>query len=210
MATPWLPSAPAWFQNFATTYKVAIPRAWPARLYEWASDSWKDLETIGESLAMVRELLEWLLDSYFPERDAQALWLSRWEASLGISVGAYVAASDRANAIIAKIRVLGKSMDEDTVKRIFAPAFGLTAPSDVTLIAVDPADISAGDTLHENTYLRNQNSLHVCSTSGSDAPDPELAQAIIDRIAPTWQEWSYGTTTEFTWGTTAWDEGTWS
>jgi hypothetical protein len=193
MAWPsWFPTAsrPATWEDWGAIYKAVSPREWPRGLYRLDSEGWGDLQAFGESLGLVRDLMEWLLRAYFPVFDTNGVLLSRWESSLGLSRKATIAL--RLAWITARCRLLGKSMTEADIKSIMCWAWGTTDPAVVSLVHPDTTTIVTYATLGVVTYVQNQNCLHIYRTGESAAPDYGLADTLIAMIKPTWQAWTVG------------------
>jgi uncharacterized protein YmfQ (DUF2313 family) len=191
MAWPsWFPtvSRPSNWRDYSAIYRKVLPREWPPGLWRLGSEGLKDLYALAESLAMVRDRLEWVLVAYFPAYDTNGVFLGHWESVFGIAPADTIA--ERQNRILAYMRALRAAMTAAQLKVTFARAFGSDDPADVSIDSPDPADVTAIETLGEITYVFNNNQLHIYSTGETTEPDFKIADDLVDRLVPSGQIWS--------------------
>ncbi len=218
MAWPsWMPTAarPAGWTDWSEVFRKVIPREWPENLFGIGTQGMSDLIAFGESLALTRDLLEFMLRNLWPGRDTvNGLFLSRWEAVFDISPAATI--DERANRIIASMRQRG-TMTSDLVKAIMAPAFGSANPGDVVFESPTSADAEAAYSTTTSSDAQGVllgTTMHIYSGATPPVePDFALAYDLIERIKPTGDSWSVGKFNRLFWGVAgaqgSWDRATW-
>ena len=212
MAWPsWFPTAarPSSWRDWGEVYKKVIPRDWPFGLFNPEAEAWYDLQAIGESLAMTRDMMQWVLTAYFPRWDTNAAFLGRWERVLGISLAATIAA--REERVTSHLRTIRATMTQDQVKAAFARAFGSDSADDVSLTSPTAADIATAAPAEDWQWVLASTVMHIFSTGGSINPDRKIVDDLIDRLEPTGETWTCGQYDVLKWDTAgAWDQAVWS
>jgi hypothetical protein len=144
MAAPsWLPAWPGIWEDVSAAYKRIVPRNWPANLFRDGSQAQHDLLALGDSLSMVKMLMEWTLRHIWPSQDVNALFLDRWERSLGITAAQSTAW--RRFWIEAIMRLQAEALTVDRFRAIMAGAFGTTL-SDIAICFPTVPEIAAAGT----------------------------------------------------------------
>ncbi len=213
MSVAWLPARPSHWVDFATQWKESVPDAWPANMFRDDSEANADQTALGECMGYGRELLEWILQSIWVQRDSAiwngetvGLWLDRWEAVWLLARRSTVAL--RQSAILGRMRAYGAG-DNETIKAVFAEVFGGDV-ADVSFTAPTAAEVVAAETLGAVTYERAHNQMHIHSTNDDIDPDRSLGLDLIEYAAPTWQSWTLGRYQTLKWDTEGgWDTACW-
>jgi hypothetical protein len=206
MAWPsWFPntptgSRPTTWDDWTALFKQVIPRQWPTGLFGRDGNAWKDLTSMGESYALVRDLLQFLQRYLWPTKDDGGVFVPLWEEVFNISPAGSL--TTRKNRLIATMRQRG-TMTEDLIKALFAPAFGSNDADSVGLESPTQGWTASDDT--DGAFLGNN--MHIYSADESTEPDPMIID-LIAKVKPTWQIWSYGQYKRLKWGTPG-EEGTW-
>ncbi|MHC4891273.1 MAG: Kelch repeat-containing protein, partial [Planctomycetota bacterium] len=138
MVASWLPTWPSTWQDFVANYKDIVPRAWPKRLFSPTSESHKDHQALGESIAYPRQLLEWILRTIYPFKDDEGLWLPRWETAFGIKPAGTIA--ERKTRLIAEMRNRG-TFTKALMYAIFSRVWNTDDASAITLTYPTITDI---------------------------------------------------------------------
>ena len=211
MATPsWLPAWPAGWTDWEAVYKRLVPHAMPRGLMSPDGEQYGDWRAIGETLGQVKKLMEWVLSSYFPFRDTNALQLSYWEDLLRMGVRSTVA--DRMAWVTARVRQVGTAtVSKD--KAIMVGAWGSTDGSFLSIHYNDPVVAATyGAQPTDDLARREQQHLHFYPTAEDVAPNWEVAEDLIARAKPTWATWSVGKKRYFEYGNAdcGWGRGVWN
>lgn len=188
MPVPWLPTRPGHWIDFGEIWKELTPDSWPRGMFKAGSEARGDQSALGECLGYGRELLEWILQTIWAQRDDEALWLDRWETALGLVARTTTAL--RQSAILSYLRGYGAG-DSEKIKSVFAEVFGGDV-ADVSFASPTAAEIASVDTLGDVTHSRWNNYLHIYSTNEDIDPDYDLADDLITQNKPTWQTWTVG------------------
>jgi hypothetical protein len=202
----WFPTRPSWMPAWDEVYKTVVPGLWPKRMVKAGGNLAKDLEVRSQALSWVREALDWLLHAFFPSKDANALFLDRWETSLDIAPAGTVA--ERVNRIESSVRQR-HTMTEAQIQAIFARCWNHDDPAQVSVrypvaSGSPPGDVATVNTLGEITGRKNQNFMHIYPTQGCahDGVEPNyaLADDLVRRLCPAWQRWTIGPRDWFRYG----------
>jgi hypothetical protein len=175
-------------------------------MFDLESQAWADNTALGKCMGYAREFLEWILQTIWVQRDDEALWLDKWEAIFDIAQRGTTAL--RQSAILGRIRGYG-SGTEDQMRLVFADVFDGN-PDNVGFRNPTAAEITAGASLGETTYVRANNYMHIYHIPETADPDEGLARDLISYNAPTWQEWTLGRYDDLKWDTEGtYDYSTW-
>lgn len=203
MAWPtWMPlsTRPSNWPDWSDIFTNTVPREWPKGLFGKGGQAWLDLEALGESLALARDVMEVVIRRIWPARDDDGTFLSDWETVFDVTPEPTIA--KRQDRLIAKFRQRG-TMTQDLVKAIMCRAWGSDDPSTVTLTS--PTQGWAA--VDETDAARLGHQMHISQTAGTDEPDP-MIEDLISQNKPTWENWYYGKTATLKWGAHA-DDGEW-
>jgi hypothetical protein len=165
-------------------YKRIVPGLWPKRYAKSGGQISADLETYGHALSWVREAFDWILHAFFPDLDANALFLDRWEAAFGLEAAGTVA--KRQAAVIAAMRQR-HTMTEDQIRAIFCQCFSGHDPAEIHFVWPSGADVETYATSDE-AHVKHQNFMLIWNDAGLD--NLVMADALIRRLCPAWQRWS--------------------
>lgn len=187
MAAPWLPAWPATRHDPVPDYIGMVTALIPKRLYRRASDAWLELEAWGEGLGYVRQLLEWILQSYAAQNDTEQLLLNRWEETFGLQEAPTLALRQAAIAAGARTRGTGTKA---LIQSIFGPLFGVP-PSEIAFETADMVnDIVPGDLeRHKATAGHSMRIYHSLETAHVDRV---RADKTIKEVTPAGDVWSAG------------------
>jgi len=176
---------PTTWMDWSTIFRDVIPREWPKRLFGAGSQSYKDLIALGESLALVRDMLSFMQNAVIPALDENYIFLTDWETAFDIKPKG--TESERMDRVIAMFRQRG-TMTQDLVKAIMCRAWGSNDPSVVSIIS--PAMTPAPQCAKHGAFLGAN--MHIYHTAQTAEPDDALIQDLIARVRPTWEYWTYG------------------
>ncbi len=107
------------------------------------------------------------------------------------------------------------TMTEDLVKAVLIRAWNLDDPSLLTITVATTTEIVAemSATSEEWQWTFAQTNMHISLTSEASAPDQGMAEDMIRKIKPTWENWSVGQYKFLAWGVAgaegAWDQAVW-
>lgn len=211
MAWPsWFPytptgSRPATWDDWVTILQEVTPRQWPARLYARDSEAWLDLKSFGESIALMRDILQFMQRWLWPNKDTGGTFLALWEAVFDLAPAKSLAL--RQQRLEAAMRQRG-TMTQQLVKAVMAPAWGHTNTDLVGLESPTQGWTATDDP--EGAFLGDN--MHIYDINEAAEPDPMIID-LIAKVKPTWQIWSYGQYKRLKWGVAgaegSWDRATW-
>ena len=211
MAWPsWFPytptgSRPATWDDWPTILQEVIPRQWPPKLFAKDGNAWKDLKALGESIALMRDILQFMQRYLWPNKDAGGVFIAMWEDVFGLGPANTLAL--RQQRLEAAMRLRG-TMTQEQVKAIMAPAWGHTNTDGVGLESPTQGWTASDD--QSGAFLGDN--MHVYDSNEAAEPDPMIID-LISKTKPTWQFWSYGRYKRLKWGVAGaegtWDNATW-
>ena len=211
MAWPsWFPytptgSRPSNWDDWPDLLKQVVPRQWPHRLFAKDSEAWLDLEALGESLALMRDILQFMQRGLWPGKDIGGTFVSLWEAVFDLEPAKTLAL--RKQRLEAAMRQRG-TMNQQLVKAIMAAAWG-HANSDLVGLESPTQGWTASDD-QGGAFLGDN--MHIYDVAEAAEPDPMIID-LIAKTKPTWQIWSYGQYKRLKWGVAgaegSWDNATW-
>jgi uncharacterized protein YmfQ (DUF2313 family) len=144
---------------------------------------------LGEILASVERLFQWILDGYLPSHDLNALFLDRWETAFGLTAAKTTA--ERINNITAAIRLLGKTATEQQIRTIFAPVFNTTSDRvRITFATLQDIETAGPQTNWQHDFLVFH--YHVYCIDETGEVDRVLGDTIVDRFEPAGYWLTYG------------------
>jgi hypothetical protein len=192
MTASWLPTWPATWPDLVTLWREYVPMEAPRFLWKRGGQAWLDLQALGESLALARQFLEWVLRCYLPNRDTTGQLLERWEDDYRLQPAATVA--DRIIAVIAKMREPG-TLTILHAKELLCSVFGTNDPAEVSCVYPLAADMTtAADATGttEQQWAEMAFQVHWYSTGEDVEPNQSLFERLWRRIAPVTEDWSCG------------------
>jgi hypothetical protein len=200
MAAPsWLPTWPTNWPDIVDAYEAIIPRDWPRQLFRRDSQAYADNEAFGESLSMVRQLLEWILRHVMPQNDSNALFIDRWESTFNLYPAEALA--DRVSALEGKWRHRGTT----TKSMVTAMMVGQYGPGTVYFVRAEVDDVVTSETRGSVTYAEAFYQLGVIHTN-ADSDGYAAGEKLMDLIQPHGETWWVGSITTSTEGFGLWDD----
>jgi hypothetical protein len=188
-----MPSAtrPSLFPDWSDFFRTVVPREWPNRLFAVGSEARADLIALGESLALTRDLAQFIQLYLWPEKDsAYAIFLDLWEAVFDVSPSSTTAL--RIDRLVATFRQRG-TMTYALTKAILVRCFSTeTDPSTIELSSPTAANVAATNTLGDETRARGGTSMHIYHVAETKTPTLKLAWDLINQIKPAWERWTIG------------------
>lgn len=191
MANPsWLPSWPSNWPDYPGIFADVVPREWPKMLWRRGGNAYLDNQALGESVALVRQLMRWMTDTVLPHQDDEAQFLERWEAAFSLPRASTL--GERQDNLVSAWRYRS-TVTQDVVKAVFCNCWGFKAdPSVVTVVAGDIADIAVEATLGAKSFAFAHNHLHIYHTAQTAHPDYTQADTLIAKMQPMWATWTIG------------------
>lgn len=189
-APSWLPSWPATWPDLESAYRRVIPGEWPANLFRVGMNAYDDLQALGDSLAQVRKLVEWMLRRVWPDKDTDELFLDRWEASLGIASNG--AAAIRAWWIKSILGLSVGTLTRGQARAIMAGAYPTTSGATVVEVGAPAVDVDSVTPSTAFQWAFCQTNRHFYESSANGPPDDRIARWILGLITPAGALWTYG------------------